>query len=69
MNLHMLLKVRFVMKDAIRKQLELGNIVMLNNLGEESHLCLHMDCRLPLALPHRPYLEPMSARAPLYLYS
>lgn len=27
-------EVRFVMKDAIRQQLDLGNIVLLSNLGE-----------------------------------
>ena len=27
-------QVRFVMKDSIRKQLDLGNIVLLSNLGE-----------------------------------
>jgi hypothetical protein len=28
-------QVRFVMKDAIQQQLDLGNIVLLNNLGKQ----------------------------------
>ena len=30
-------QVRFVMKDAIQQQLDLGNIVLLNNLGKQRY--------------------------------
>ena len=39
-------QVRFIMKDAIRKQLESGNIVLLSHLGRVVRVMRVMKCRM-----------------------
>lgn len=49
-------EVRFVMKDPILKQLELGNIVLLSNLGEKVGGKTSIGCKVYIAsnlLPSR----------------